>query len=322
MDTVTVYGFHASHEQFGPGALLDALRAAERAGFGAGMCSDHLAPWSTRQGHSGHAWTWLGAALQATDLSMGVVTSPGTRYHPVVLAQAMGTLGEMFPGRHWAALGSGEALNERVTGDPWPPKDERNSRLEYSVEVMRALFAGETVHEENGPWPVREGRLWTRPDPVPELYTAAVTPATAARSARWADGLITINQPDHAQRETLAAYREAGGRGPALLQVHLSWDPDPDRALAVAHDQWRETVLGSDVAWEIAQPEHFEQAARFVRPEQVAEYVHSSADPGEHAAWLVEAAEGFDRVMLHQVGANQIGFVETFGERVLPEVTR
>jgi alkanesulfonate monooxygenase SsuD/methylene tetrahydromethanopterin reductase-like flavin-dependent oxidoreductase (luciferase family) len=115
-------GFHASHEQISPSQLLLDVRMAEEAGFGAAMCSDHLAPWSERQGHSGHAWTWLGAAMQVTSLPFGVVTSPGQRYHPAEMAQAIATLGDLHPGRFWAALGSGEALNEHVTGDRWPSK--------------------------------------------------------------------------------------------------------------------------------------------------------------------------------------------------------
>ncbi|GAA1910338.1 TIGR03885 family FMN-dependent LLM class oxidoreductase [Streptomyces sodiiphilus] len=317
---MTTYGFHASHEQFTPRALLDALRAAESSGFTSGMCSDHFAPWSSRQGHSGHAWTWLGAALEATSLPMGVVTSPGVRYHPAVLAQAAGTLAQMYPGRCWVALGTGQALNERVTGAHWPPKPERMRRLTASVEIMRALFAGETVTRQE-PVRVEHGRLWTRPDQPPALIGAAVTPRTAGEIAGWADGLITINQPGHAQRDTLAAYRNAGGRGPSLLQVHLSWDRSREAALAAAHDQWKEAALGSDVGWEIARPDHFEQAARFVSPGDVEPYVHVSADLAEHADWLAGAAEGFDRVMLHQVGPGQVEFVEAFGEHVLPEVT-
>ena len=107
-------GFHASHEQLSPGDALQAVIAAEAAGFDAAMCSDHLAPWSERQGESGHAWSWLGAALQATDLQFGVVNAPGQRYHPAIVAQAIGTLGAMYPGRFWAALGTGEAGTRRA----------------------------------------------------------------------------------------------------------------------------------------------------------------------------------------------------------------
>src|SRR5918998_3143312 len=126
---MVLFGFHASHEQVPPGALLAAVRRAEEAGFDAAMSSDHLSPWSARQGQSAFAWSWLGAAMQATSLPFGVVTAPGQRYHPVVISQAIATLAEMFPGRFWAALGSGEAVNEHVTGDRWPPKDQRDARL-------------------------------------------------------------------------------------------------------------------------------------------------------------------------------------------------
>ena len=72
---VTV-GFHASHEQISPGQLLKDVQHAERAGFDAAMCSDHIEPWSARQGHSGFAWSWLGAALATTCL---LYTSPSPR---------------------------------------------------------------------------------------------------------------------------------------------------------------------------------------------------------------------------------------------------
>jgi len=109
------FGFHASHEQVHPSELLAAVQRAEEAGFDAAMSSDHFSPWSERQGQSGFAWSWLGAALQASGLPFGVVTAPGQRYHPAVIAQAIATLGSMYPGRFWAALGTGEASNEHIT---------------------------------------------------------------------------------------------------------------------------------------------------------------------------------------------------------------
>src|SRR5215203_5245241 len=130
-----ILGFHCSHEQHPPSALLRYAQLAADAGFIAGMCSDHLAPWSERQGHAGFAWSWLGSALEATSLPFGVVTAPGQRYHPAVMA-----LAQMYPGRFWAALGSGEAVNEHVTGERWPNKDDRDARLLECVDVIRALL--------------------------------------------------------------------------------------------------------------------------------------------------------------------------------------
>src|SRR5688500_19628475 len=143
-----VIGFHASHEQVRPDRLLRLVQAAESAGFDAGTSSDDWAPWSDEQGESGFAWSWLGAALQATSLPFGVVNAPGQRYHPAIIAQAAATLNVMFPDRFWIATGSGQLLNEHITGDRWPPKEERNERLREAADVMRRLWAGETVTHE------------------------------------------------------------------------------------------------------------------------------------------------------------------------------
>jgi probable non-F420 flavinoid oxidoreductase len=318
LPALTRYGFHASHEQISPGGLLRAVKAAEAAGFELGMCSDHFAPWSSRQGHSGNAWAWLGSALQATSLELGVVTSPAPRYHPAIVAQAAATLADLHPGRFWLALGSGQLLNEHVTGEPWPSKDERTERLREAAETIGALLDGETVSRD-GRVRVDRARLWSLPERRPAVLAAAVTPPTAERVAAWADGLITVNGPGGAHAEVLRAYREAGGAGRAVLQVHLSWAGDRDAAVDLAHDQWREAIFGSPAGWELALPEHFEEVAQFVRPEDVEDFVLCSADPGEHAEWLAaQAAHGFDDVMIHHVGQDQRPFIETFGEHVLP----
>src|SRR4051812_37310412 len=119
--------YHASHEQFSPSQLLQFAREAEHAGFDAVFCSDHLQPWGPSQGHSGHSWVWLGAAMQATErVAFGTITVPGGwRYQPVVLAQAIATLSHLHPGRvPWLAFGSGEAVNEKAVGAGWPAKAE------------------------------------------------------------------------------------------------------------------------------------------------------------------------------------------------------
>lgn len=319
---MSTVGFHASHEQLPPSALLAAVRHAEEAGFETAMCSDHLAPWSERQGHSGHAWTWLGAALATTSLPFGVVTAPGQRYHPVMTAQAIATLGELFPGRFWAALGSGEALNEHVTGDRWPDKATRDARLLECVTVMRALLAGEEVTHD-GLVRVDRARLWSLPAQVPLLLGAAVSARTAAAVGTWADGLITINQPIEKLAAVLDAFREAGGEGkPAHVQVHLCWDEDGERALAVAHDQWRSNVFSSELAWNLELPAQFDAAATYVRPEDVQSSVLVSSDLGQITAALQAIVGlGVDGLALHHVGQEQRRFIDAFGAKVLPELS-
>jgi probable non-F420 flavinoid oxidoreductase len=317
---MTVFGFHASHEQVHPSELLAAVRRAEHAGFTAAMSSDHFSPWSERQGQSAFAWSWLGAALQATSLPFGVVTAPGQRYHPAITAQAVGTLAAMYPGRFWAALGTGEASNEHITGQGWPRKDVRNARLLECVHIIRALLAGEEVSHD-GLVHVDRARLWTRPDEPPPLLGAAVSVPTARWCAGWADGLITVNAPVEHLRAMIDAYRNAGGRGRLCLQVHLSWAVEETTARHIAHDQWRSNVFAPPVCWDLELVEHFDEVSKTVTEEQVAAVVNVSADLGRHTAWLREYAElGFDEIYLHHVGQRQEAFVDAFAEAVLPQL--
>jgi probable non-F420 flavinoid oxidoreductase len=312
---MAVVGIHASHEQIAPSALLQAMRDAEAAGFERAWSSDHFSPWSERQGESGFAWSWLGAAMQATSLPYGVVNAPGQRYHPAIVAQAAATLCELFPGRLQVALGTGEFSNEHITGAPWPDKKVRNARLRECVDVMRALFAGEVV-DHDGLIRVDRAKLWTLPAEPPPLLATAVSVETAAWASEWADGLITINQPHEHLRRMLDAFG-----GPAAIQVHLSWAPSEDEALRIAHDQWRTNVFSPPLCWDLATVEQFDQAAKHVRAEDIRGAVLISSDLGQHAQWLGEYAElGFEAIYLHHVGQEQRAFIEAFGEHVLPRL--
>jgi coenzyme F420-dependent glucose-6-phosphate dehydrogenase len=318
---MALLGYHASHEQFRPSSLLSCVRRAEEAGFAAAMCSDHFHPWSEQQGESGFAWSWLGAAMQATGLPMGVVNAPGQRYHPAIIAQAAATLAELFGERFWLAVGSGQDLNEHITGDRWPPKEARNRRLLESVEVMRALWRGETV-THHGAVVVEDAHLFTRTTRPPRLLGAAISPATASWVAGWADGLITIARPLEELREVVHAFRQGGGEGrPMALQVQLAYGPTEEASLAAAHEEWRTNIFDSPVLASLRTPADVEAAARFVRPDDLRGPVLISADTSRHAAWLADYLElGFDELYLHNVHRDQERFLHDFGDRVLPEL--
>lgn len=314
-------GYHASHEQFRPGDLLRYVRLAEQAGFGAAMCSDHFHPWSEHQGQSGFAWSWLGAALEATSLSFGLVNAPGQRYHPAIIAQAAATLADMFPGRFWIAVGSGQALNEHITGERWPSKAERNTRLHEAVAVMRALWAGETV-SHSGTFQVDEATLYTRPARPPLVLGAAITPVTAEWLGGWADGMITIAQPREQMQAVIERFRAGGGEGKSIyLQAQHSYAVSEQAARAGAHEQWRTNIFASSVLSDLRMPYQFDQAAALVRPEQLDPGIRVSADLERHAAWLQEDIElGFDHIFVHNVNREQQAFIEAFGARVLPSL--
>jgi probable non-F420 flavinoid oxidoreductase len=318
-----VIGYHASHEQHTPSRLLHHVRTAEEAGFEGIWSSDHLCPWSKAQGESGFAWSWLGAAMQSSRLPFGVVNAPGQRYHPVVIAQAMATLGELFPGRLTVAMGSGEASNEHVTGDRWPPKSVRNDRLLECVEATRALLRGEEVSVD-GLVRIDRARLWTLPsEPVP-IIGAALSVETARWCGSWADGLITVHLPPPELRAIVESFREGGGEGKRVaVQAKVAWAPDEEEALAGAFEQWRTNVFPSVLMADLERVEQFEAAAAYVEPRHLRDCVLVSSDLGQHAAWLHEVFEaGADAVYLHHVPRPQSAFIEAFAAHVLPQLRR
>jgi probable non-F420 flavinoid oxidoreductase len=314
-------GFHASHEQFPPSRLLRLARQAEDSGFDAVLSSDHITPWSERQHESGFAWSWLGAALATTALPYGVVTAPGDRYHPAVTAHAIATLLEMAPGRLVPALGSGQALNEHVTGRPWPTKEVRNERLAECADVIRRLLGGEEV-EHDGLVRVHAARLYTLPPSPPPLFGAALSPETARAVARWADGLITVNAPPEKLRAVVEAFRDAGGSAkPVHVQAHLSWADSDEEVRGQALDQWRTNGLPPSLNEELEVPAQFDAASAHLPAEALEDSIIMSTDLSRHADVLAGYAQlGVQRVYLHHVGLDQEKFVDVFAAKVLPQL--
>lgn len=312
-------GYHASHEQFSPASLLDYVKKAEKAGFQLAHCSDHFHPWSRQQGQSGFAWSWLGAAMSQTSFKFGIVNCPAYRYHPAIIAQAAATLDVMFPGRFWISIGSGQSMNEAVVGGDWPGKEERNTRLKESADIIRALWKGETVTKK-GLIEVKDATLYTRPESNIPLFGAAITPETAAWLATWADGMITISQPIEKLTKVVDAWKSHGGENkPMILKIQLSYDLSKEEARQGAFEQWRTNIFGSDMLAELRTPQQFEQAAELVKPEDMDEFVDISHEPEQHIEWMEQyKALGFRELVLHNVNRKQEQFIETFGEKVLP----
>ena len=304
-------GLQASHEQFAPGVLLELAKLADTAGFDFMLSSDHVAPWSLRQDNSGFAWAWLGAALQATSLSFSVVSVPGWRYHPAVLAQAIATLCAMYPGRFFPCLGSGEALNEHITGAPWPEKSERNRVLEESVSIMRRLWRGETV-THFGAVKVDEATLYTQPPEAPLVHGAALSLETAAWLGGWADGLITV--AGEGLRERIQAFAENGGRGkPVIVKADFAYGHTHEQAVEGGYDQWRYSFLPSETLGTLRTPQEFDAASAKISKQTVESGLKVITSIDELQEWTVQfAALDIDTLVLHNVARNQRQFVEDF----------
>lgn len=312
-------GYQASHEQFSPSELLRYVALAEQAGFTSINSSDHFNPWSERQGQSGFAFAWLGAAMTNSSLPFGLVNAPGYRYHPAIIAQASATIAEMFPDRFWIALGSGEALNERITGEKWPIKSERNERLFECADIIKRMLQGETV-THFGRVTVENAKLYTLPKVAPLIVGAAVTKETAEWMGSWADGMITVHRPYKELKEVVDAFRNNGGSGkPVFLKVQLSYARTEEEALNGAHDQWRTNIFHSTVLGDLWQVEQFDALGALVQPKEMIEMVRISSDMQKHIDWIKQDMElGFERIILHQVNRQQELFIQEFGDKVLP----
>ncbi|MCF6407863.1 TIGR03885 family FMN-dependent LLM class oxidoreductase [Chitinophaga filiformis] len=318
---MSVIAYHASHEQHPPSALLRYAIAAEQAGFQAIHSSDHFHPWSERQGQSGFSFAWIGAAMQATTVPFSVVCAPGQRYHPAIVAQAVATLAEMFPGRFSVELGSGEALNENITGDVWPQKEERNARLLECVQVMRRLLQGERV-THNGLVRVRDAKLYSLPSVVPPLMAAALSAPTAGWAGTWADGLITVGGEEEQLQQIINAFRDNGGAGkPVYVQIAFSYARSEAEALDAAFEQWRTNLFATEVLNDLGQPTQFDSIGDYVRREDLMDKMVITADPEKCITMIRQYVRmGIDRIILHNVNRQQDVFIKDFGENVLPHI--
>jgi coenzyme F420-dependent glucose-6-phosphate dehydrogenase len=322
--------FHfCAHEQFPPSDLLRQAVEAERAGFDGVGCSDHLQPW-WEPGESGQAWIWLGAAGQATQgVQLGTgVTPAGPRYHPVLIAQAWATLEEMFPGRPFLGIGSGESLNETPLGADWPSVGQQIERMAEALELIHALFDGKRISGRGKYFATDGAFLHTRPERRPPIYVSAFGPQAAAVAGRLGDGLWTLADPETVPG-ILDAYRAAAddaGREPGeiVLQAAFSWAEDDDAALEGAR------------VWKGAQPKEFykedwhdpkamyEHGAEQVSDEALKEAMIISSDPDEHVARIREVEEmGATAVaLMNNSGADPHAAIETYGRSVLPRLAR
>jgi coenzyme F420-dependent glucose-6-phosphate dehydrogenase len=311
-------GFHASHELYSPRELLELTRLAHQAGFQAASCSDHYHPWST-SGQSGYAWSWLGAALESVPLTFGTVCAPGQRYHPAIIAQAAATLAQMYPQRFWLAVGTGQNLNEHITGDAWPSKADRRKRLLEAVDIMRRLWAGETVARD-GVIHVEDARLYSLPEEPPQLFGAAITDETAEWVGSWADGLLTVAKSAEDLAQTVAAFRRGGGEGkPMRLQAAVSMDKSEEIAEVAAFRNWGVACLKVEQIQDVASPQEFDRLVAGHMPEEVCEKLRISADVDQHVEWMRNDFElGFEGVYLHYVGHGIRRFIELFSTDILP----
>src|SRR4051794_29857719 len=236
---MTDFGYTMMTEQSRPDQLVRDLVRAEAAGFDFSVTSDHYQPWLEEQGHSGYAWSILGAAAQATERTplMPYVTCPTLRYPPAVVAQKAATVQILSGGRFRLGLGSGENLNEHVVGKSWPMVGVRHEMLSEGVDVIAGLFDGEESFNYRGKhYDVESARLWDLPDERVPIGIAVSGPDSCKLAGEKGDVLVAVEPKE----ELVEMFDEAGGSGkPRGGQVAVACDGDRDAAVQRGAQQFR-----------------------------------------------------------------------------------
>jgi G6PDH family F420-dependent oxidoreductase len=316
---VTQFGYTMLCEQSRPDQLVEDVQRAEQAGFDFSVISDHFQPWLATQGHSGYAWSILGAAAQATERIglMSYVTCPTLRYHPAIVAQKAATVQILSGNRFRLGLGAGENLNEHVVGRRWPSVGVRHEMLAEAVDVIAGLFDNQTgtVNYRGEYFDIESAKLWDLPDQRVPIGIAVSGPDSCRLAGRKAEMMIAV-EPN---AELAELFDAAGGAGkPRVGQVALAYDEDRDAAVRRAHEQFRWFGLGWKVNADLPNPDSFEGATQFVTQEQVADALSCGPDVEEHVEAIKPFIEaGFDEVALVQIGAEHQEQFTTWAEREL-----
>jgi G6PDH family F420-dependent oxidoreductase len=311
-------GAFLSSEEHGARALLLQAQMAEAADMRSVFISDHFHPWIDAQGESPFVWAVIGAISAATSLRVTTgVTCPTVRIHPAIVAQAAATAQSLLEGRFTLGVGSGEALNEHILGDQWPPVAIRLEMLDEAVSVMRELWKGGLVTHHGEHYTVENARLYSLPDSSPSVAVSAFGQESAALAAAIGDGLVTV-KPD---AELIDQYRRNGGTGPVVGALKVCWDRDESKARKTAAQLWPTEALEGQLAQELALPSHFESAVAHVTEEMVADVVPCGPDPERHVEAITKYLEvGFDEIYVNQIGPEQEGFFSFYAREIAPRL--
>jgi G6PDH family F420-dependent oxidoreductase len=320
---MTRFGYTLMTEQAGPRQLVRDAAAAEQAGFDFEVSSDHYFPWLEAQGHASYAWSVLGAVSQVTERVelMTYVTCPTFRYHPAVVAQKAATMQLLSEGRFTLGVGSGENLNEHVVGQGWPSVRVRQEMLAEALEIIGSLFDGGLVDYTGQHFRVESARLWDLPETRVPVAAAVSGERSIERFTPLADHLVTTEPESGIISAWQHARQQAGKPASRTIgQIPVSWGPDREERIRVAHEQFRWFAGGWAVNADLPTTAGFAGASQFVREDDVAQQIPC----GPEVQPIVDAVSafwdaGFTDIALVQIGGDtQTEFVRFAESELLP----
>jgi G6PDH family F420-dependent oxidoreductase len=313
----TRYGYFLSCEEHPPGELVRQAKLAEEAGFDALWISDHFHPWLDEQGESGHVWSVIGAISQVTSLPITTaVTCPLVRQHPAIVAQAAATCALLTGGKFTLGVGTGEALNEHITGSRWPEAEERLDMLAEAVQLIRELLSGRLISFAGQHYRVETARLYSVPEIPPPVFMSGFGEKAVKLAARVADGYMSV-QPNP---DFVRLYRESGGEErPVQGGLKVCWASDAEHARKTMHRLWPTDAIPGEALQLLPLPRHFGQVAELVSDDMIS--APCGPDPDEHLRGIGAFTDaGFDEVYIGQAGPEQDGFFEFYASQILPRL--
>jgi F420-dependent hydroxymycolic acid dehydrogenase len=320
-------GYMLAHEQFTIPQLMEIGASASQAGFGALATSDHFQPWQANERHAGEAWVTLAALGGRVQSSwMGTtVTCPILRYSPAVVAEAFSSLSQLYPGRIFLGVGSGEALNEEAATGVWPKWPERWERLVEAIGIIRALWTGQLV-AHHGKYYTVNGKLYDPPpQPIP-LLTAANGKKSMRLAGQHGDGLITDPLTWKKFKSEWEGGAKDAGKNPADMPVLVEQFVvvgDQQQAQRAA-ELWRFLPKGFKKYYNNPDPTSIERQADAEIPlQQIIADWPVGTDPEIHIAAIKKLFDsGVTIVNIHSGQQDQRKVIEFYGKSVLPKFAR
>ena len=317
---MTSFGLKLMCEMRSGSELVDQASIAEDRGLDFVSISDHIHPWLPEHGHSPFAWSVLGAIATRTErieLVTGV-TCPTVRYHPVIIAHAAATIAAMSDGRLILGVGSGERLNEHVTGLDFPSVDIRQEMLGEAVAMMNELWTGEFVTIRGKYFDADHVKIYEHlGTPVPVVMAVSGPGGLDLAEELDCVGIMAV-EPDG---DLVAGWTERGGDAKSTwAEVPMAWEPTEKQGLETAR-RFRFGMQGWEISAELPNPAYFQAATQFITDDQIGDQIPHGPDPAAYIESIRAFHDaGFRKLALVPVGDDIEGTLDFFENEIRPEL--
>jgi len=306
---------------------MKTVQLSEKAGFDSVWFGDHFLPWHHSFKHSFFIWPVMATAAERTRrVPIGVdVTVPiGGRYHPAIIAQAIGTLDTMYPGRIYLGVGTGEAMSEKRFMGRWPRWQERMDRLVEALELIRKLWSSDDFFDFDGRYfGMEKTFLYVKPKRRVPIYFSAIGEKAIPYAARYGDHLMTVNTLEKCKNIIFPRFDEAcreAGRDPGKLEKMVliaGGLVDVEGTIRKIRKYHAGTLLREN--FDEPDPRKIEESGQRVSDQQIRESYYIFEKPEE----LIECIDSFrkigtDHLVYTDFSPKPEKTIQTFAKKIIP----